>query len=206
MLEAALAARALPVVVLIRPRAGDFLYSAEEFTLLEREVELARELGAAGVALGLLTAEGELDEDRLARLVERAGPLAITFHRAFDQLADPRAAVTRLRALGVRRVLSSGGAATAEAGRARLRELVELTGDELEIVAAGTVRSGNVLELVQATGVRAVHLAARTQRSSRMHFRNSAARLGALEDDHDWNETDPAEIAAVVAALAQRSG
>lgn len=200
--EAAVAAGWLPVVVLVRPRPGDFVYSSAEFELLVREVELAREAGAAGVALGLLTAEGALDEERLARLVERARPLAVTFHRAFDQLAEPLGALERLRALGVARILTAGGAARARDGVAALAELVAAAGEGLEVVAAGGVRSDHVRALVQASGVHAVHLAARGHQASAMRFRNPRARLAtAGEDDYGWRVTDEHEVAALVRAL-----
>jgi len=202
--EAAVAARLRPVIVLVRPRAGDFLYSAAEFALLEREVELARGAGAAGVALGVLTADGELDESRLARLVERARPLPVTFHRAFDQLANPLGAVARLRALGVARVLTAGGAARARDGVAQLAELVVAAGDALEIVAAGGVRADHAQSLVRASGVRAVHLAARGHQASAMRSRNPLARLSTEgTDDYGWRETDELEVAALVRALRQ---
>jgi len=200
--EAALAARRLPVIVLVRPRAGDFLYSASEFDVLVREVELARAAGAAGVALGVLTRDGGLDEERLARLVQRAGPLAVTFHRAFDQLADPLGALERLRALGVARILTAGGAARARDGARQLAELVSAAGDGLEVVAAGGVRADHVRALVQASGVRAVHLAARGFQPSAMRFRNPLARLATGgDDDYGWRTTDEHEVAALVRAL-----
>ncbi|MEQ1894391.1 MAG: copper homeostasis protein CutC, partial [Planctomycetota bacterium] len=195
----------LPVVALVRPRAGDFLYSAEEFATLARDLVHARELGAAGIATGVLTAGGEIDAERLGRLVELARPLPLTFHRAFDQVRTPTAALARLLELGVARVLSSGGAATARAGSPVLRALVEQAGGRIEVIAAGTVRAEHVRALVQATGVRAVHLAASARRASAMEHRNPSPRLGPASEDYDFQETDPERVRAVVQALRERS-
>ena len=207
--HAALAAAAglalLPVVALIRPRGGDFLYSRVEFEELERDLEHARELGAAGIATGVLTAGGEIDAERVGRLVERARPLPLTFHRAFDQVRAPETALARLLELGVARVLSSGGAATAREGSAVLRALVEQAAGRLEVVAAGTVRAENVRTLVEATGVCAVHLAASVRRESAMEHRNPAARLGSASEDYAFSETDPERVSSVVRALRARA-
>lgn len=200
-LAEALAPGGLPVVALVRPRSGDFLYSPAEFAALERDLLHARELGVAGIATGVLTAGGEIDAQRLGRLVEAARPLPLTFHRAFDQVRAPRAALARLLELGVARVLTSGGAETAQAGQAVLRELVEAAEGRLEVVAAGTVRAENVRALLQATGVRAVHLAASGPRASAMAFRNPAPRLGTAGDDYDYRETDAERVRALVAAV-----
>jgi copper homeostasis protein len=152
----------IPVFVLIRSRPGDFIYGRIERAEMERAIDQACRLGADGLVLGALTPSGEIDAPALRRLVRRCGHRPVTFHRAFDALA-PAARVAALSILarsGVRRVLTSGGAATAFDGRAAIAELVGRAPAGLGIVAAGGIRGESVVELVRATRVTEVHLAA----------------------------------------------
>ena len=107
LIEAVRAAVSVPVFVMVRPRAGDFLYDESEFRVMQRDVQCAREAGADGVVAGTLLASGDVDRSRLAALVEAARPLPLTFHRAFDVCADPAAAIEVLAAAGVARLLTS---------------------------------------------------------------------------------------------------
>jgi len=147
----------IPVVALLRPRPGDFVYTAAELAVLRRDVDAAREAGATAVALGVSHGDGSVDVDRTRELVERARPMQVTFHRAFDLVPDLRAGIDDLLRLGVERVLTSGGAPEALAGKERLRTAVELAGERLIVLAGGGVRAANVLALVESTGVREVH-------------------------------------------------
>ncbi len=157
MMEATRAAVRIPLFALIRPRPGDFGYTDEEVAVMERDISLARQAGLDGVALGILTSAGVIDTERVAKLVREARPLAVTFHRAFDLARDRREALEAVRSLGIARLLSSGGAASALDGVANLRELVLQAGEDVTIVAAGGVRAHNVCRIVAASGVRAVH-------------------------------------------------
>jgi len=145
------------VVVLARPRRGDFILDRGDFAALEADVAAARDLGADGVALGVLTPAGEVDVRRTARLVEGAGPLKVTFHRAFDQLEDRSSGIDVLLGLGVHRVLTSGGAPSAWEGRRELRALVDRLEGRIEVVAAGGVTGASAAGLLEATGVPAIH-------------------------------------------------
>src|ERR1051325_11783650 len=107
---------AAPVHVLIRPRGGDFLYSDDEMALMLRDIAGAKRLGVAGVVLGALDAGGRGDVEHTSVLVDAARPMAVTFHRAFDLTRSPVEALDALMALGIERVLTSGQAASAEAG------------------------------------------------------------------------------------------
>ena len=147
----------IPVVVMVRPRGGDFVYSSAELEVMERDVTEARAGGAAGIALGVLTRAGRVDEDALRPLLRAAGPLPVTFHRAFDHAADLPAALDALMALGVRRVLTSGGAPSAREGRETLGALVRRSGDRIAIVAGGRVDAAAARDLV-AAGVRELHV------------------------------------------------
>lgn len=202
-LSAALALGGIEVVSLVRPRGGDFLYSDEEFDVLARDVAGARALGANGVALGCLTSAGRVDEPRCARLIALARPMRVTFHRAFDLVREPEAALESLIELGVERVLTSGQAARASEGQVLLARLVRVARGRIEVVAAGGVRPENVRALLQATGIGAVHFSASVRRESAMLHRNSAAHLAAArahEEYAHW-ETDEARVRALVELL-----
>jgi copper homeostasis protein len=148
------------VVVLVRPRAGDFCYDAIELEEICADIRFAVEAGASGVAVGALTTEGRVDRDALERFVEAAGSAALTFHRAFDWTVDPLVELEVLIEAGVERVLTSGAAQSAERGVQLLRLLVERADDRIAIVVAGGVRSHNAAEIVSATGVRELHFTA----------------------------------------------
>ena len=108
----------VPVRVLLRPRCGDFLYTESEFELLCRQVKRFAALGADGIVIGVLTPEGDLDEERMAKLISLAGGCGVTLHRAFDVCRDPFAALETAKRLGVDTILTSGSAgATAPQAR-----------------------------------------------------------------------------------------
>ena len=147
----------LPLVVMIRPREGDFVYSDDELSRMYEDVAMARSLGASGVVLGVLDTFDRLDLERTAALVEAARGTPVTFHRAIDQVARRVVSIDALAALGVARVLSSGGAETASDGVDELRAMVQRAGDRLDIVAGGGVRANNARAIVERTGVTEVH-------------------------------------------------
>ncbi len=155
--ESLLAVVDVPLLVMIRPRGGSFVYSEVELTRMCEDVAMARALGAAGVVLGVLDESDHVDLDRTAALVHAAGELAVTFHRAIDRVADRLDAIDSLAALGVARVLSSGGAETASDGADELRAMTERAANRLTIVAGGGVRGHNARALVERSGVREVH-------------------------------------------------
>jgi copper homeostasis protein len=157
LLEQALAIARVPVCVMVRPRAGEFVLRAGELERMAGEVRALRERRVAGVVLGLLTPAGEIYMEATRKLVELARPLQVTFHRAFDSARDPAAALERLIELGVDRVLTSGGAPTAWEGRATLRALVEQARGRISVMAGGKVRADHAQALLDATGVDELH-------------------------------------------------
>ncbi len=201
LLEACLAEGGIEVVVLLRPRGGDFLYAPDELAVLERDLDAARAAGAAGVALGCLTPDGDVDAAATARLVARARPLPVTFHRAFDLVRAPERALETLVGLGLARVLSSGQAATAFEGRTALAALVREARGRLTVIAGGGVRAENARALVAASGVRELHLSGAVRRASAMRHRNAAVRLGRAGEEYERWETDEAAVRALVQAL-----
>jgi len=152
------------VHTLIRTRPGGFVYDPTELDVLVRDVRAAVRAGAAGVVVGALTTCGDVDEDALRALVEAAGDASVTFNRAFDVVAEPLATIDRLAALGVTRVLTSGGAARAIDGRVGLKAAVtraQAGGGLVQIMAGGRIRWQQVGQLL-VTGIGAVHLSARS--------------------------------------------
>jgi copper homeostasis protein CutC len=160
---------AIPVHVLIRPRAGDFTYDAGEAELIGADIRAAVAAGAAGVVIGASRSDAQLDTSLLERLVriaheaaERRGrPVALALHRAFDLCADPIGALEAAIGLGFGTVLTSGGAESALAGRAMLAALVSQARGRIRILAAGGIGPENVAGIL-ATGVDEIHASCQT--------------------------------------------
>lgn len=156
-LERSAAGLTIPVVAMARVRPGSFVYTADEIRDTVRTIRALRAAGAAGIVFGALTVDGDIDAEATARVIEAARPLPVTFHRALDASRDLDRALDTLLELGVDRVLTSGGAATAAEGVATLRRLVVRAGDGLAVIAGGNVRAHTVAALVGDSGVRDVH-------------------------------------------------
>ncbi len=193
----------VPVFVMVRPRAGDFLYDAGEFDVMLRDIRHLRAAGASGIVSGVLLANGQVDAARLRELVDAARPLPFTFHRAFDLVADPAAALEVLAAAGVARVLTSGQAASAVAGAAAIAQHVATAGARLVVMAGAGIRPANVREVVTLTGVHEVHLSATVWRPGAMQFRRQGVPMAtsAPPDAFAVRATDDEVVAAVLAAL-----
>lgn len=145
----------IPVFVLIRPRAGDFVYTPAEHRTMLEQIGQAKDAGAHGIVSGSLTDHQTFD------LVEAAHPLPFTFHRAFDEYVDQATKLEQLIALGVDRVLTSGGAPTAAEGAGQIRRLVVQARDRITVLAGGGIDASNVFNLVLETEVREVHFSVR---------------------------------------------
>ena len=157
LLRAALAATSLPVHVLIRPRGGDFVYDEGEVRTMLSDIARCRKLGASGVVVGALTPGGAVDVPVMRRLVAAARPLSVTFHRAFDESADPLAAFGEILSLGCDRLLTSGHAPDALAGRALIGELVRRAGGRIVVMAGCGVRPGNIAQIARDSGAPEFH-------------------------------------------------
>lgn len=161
----------IPLYVLIRPRAGDFLYDDDEAEAMRRDIETCAALGCDGVVLGVLDADGGVDMQRCYELIAAAGHLGVTFHRAFDLVRDSQRALEDVIALGCERVLTSGGQTSAPAGAALLHELVAQAGDRIAIMPGAGVSAANLAALAAATGAREFHASAKRQLASGMRHR-----------------------------------
>ncbi|MFT7639841.1 MAG: copper homeostasis protein [Pirellulaceae bacterium] len=151
------------VMAMIRPRGGDFCYSNREAEVMVRDIVAAREIGVDGIVIGALTSALAVDRGVCQRLLDAAGPVDVTFHRAFDLVADPFEALDELQGLGIRRLLTSGQRATAIEGIDLIRQLVDRSGD-LAVMAGAGVDSEIVPELLQV-GVREIHSSASSEES-----------------------------------------
>lgn len=164
--------------VMIRPRAGDFLYSADELAVMRDDIARAAECDADGIAIGLLTADGDVDVERTSELVKLARPLEVTFHRAIDMARDVEVALQDVIRTGAERVLTSGGEPSAMQGRHRIRDMVRASAGRISIMAGGGVRPENAREIAGATGAQEYHAALRRAAPDVMRFHRKKIQLG----------------------------
>jgi copper homeostasis protein len=147
----------VPVFSMVRPRGGDFFYSEAEFEIMRRDLDLAKKLRMDGVVLGLLDADGHVDIARTKELVDRARPLPVTFHRAFDECIDLRRGVEDVIQTGAARLLTSGGKRTAPEALEVLEELVRIAGEHLIVMPGSGLHARNIREAVAKTGAAEFH-------------------------------------------------
>lgn len=147
----------IPIFAMIRPRAGNFAYDHAEFAEMQAQITAAREMKMDGVVFGILTAANTVDLERTRALVELAAPLPVTFHRAFDRTASLTQALEDVIATGAKRVLSSGGAASAPQGKERLRELVRAAGSRIIVMPGAGIHSDNFADVRRATCAKEFH-------------------------------------------------
>lgn len=204
MMRATVRCTRLPVFAIIRPRGGDFLYDAAEIEVMLRDAEGAKSCEVAGIVSGALNPDGSIDEDGTSALLEAAHPLPFTFHRAFDLARDLDEALDTLQALGVDRVLTSGGAASALEGVSTIARLVRRGGERIAVMAGGGVRADHAARLVQEGQVRELHMRGARRVESRMAYqpRHVPIARGYTADDFAWNGTDEGAVRHVVSAVA----
>ncbi len=166
--------------VMVRPRGGDFCYSADEFSIMQRDILIAKQLGANGVVFGLLTVEGRMDKPRMQQLVELARPLKVTCHRAFDMTADLPQALEDLIELRVDRVLTSGSQRSAIDAMPTLKQLVQNAQERIIVMACGEISISNVKAVLNYTGATEIHAGLGESVASAMRFRNSRIDMGSL--------------------------
>jgi copper homeostasis protein len=167
--------------VMIRPRGGDFLYTDAEFASMQHDIRSAKELGADGIVLGLLRADGTVDVERTRQLVDLARPLPVTFHRAIDVSRNLLEALEDVISTGVARVLTSGGKPSVVDGAAMVAKMVELAKDRIIVMPGCGIRPENVLSILEATGAHEVHIALEEETPSGMHFRKAEIPMGGVD-------------------------
>jgi len=189
--------------VIIRPRGGDFLYTPQELEVMREDIRTAKDLGADGVVIGCLTADGDIDQARTAELIELARPLNVTFHRAFDMCQDPQQSLEELVKLGVDRVLTSGQEASCLEGLELLAALQRQAAGRIIVMPGGGITPRNIQKIVAGTGVSEVHLSARSTVDSSMRVRNSRVYMGGTlrPPEYSWKTTDEGIVRSVVQSL-----
>jgi copper homeostasis protein len=181
---------------IIRPRGGDFLYSSDEFAIMKEDIKFCKDLNCDGVVIGLLLEDGKIDYDRTSRLVQLAYPMEVTFHRAFDRVADPLVALEQVIKTGCTRILTSGLFPTAIEGRAALQQLVKHSANRIVIMPGSGIRSTNIVEIAQHTGAFEFHASARKMSPSRMVYHN-----GQMKEELNQVTVDQQEISRLVQHL-----
>lgn len=196
---------AAPVMMMIRPRGGDFLYSEDEMEVMLRDISVAKDLGVMGVVFGVLTESGRVDRGRTERLVETARPLSVTFHRAFDVSRNLIESLDILMEIGVDRVLTSAGGASVLDAMPVLGDLLSAAGDDLIVLPGGGIRADNVRRLLDLSGVREVHIGASRMVPSSMKFRAAGVPMGRAYEPDEYlrEEADVSAIQDVVAELVR---
>lgn len=193
----------IPIRCLIRPRFGDFLYTEEEVELMELQIHALIDSGAEGVVIGCLTAEGDLDEAKMCRLIAAAQGHRITMHRAFDVCRDGLQTARQAAELGVDTILTSGQAANCWLGREFLGRLLEQE-LPLAVMAGGGVNPRVMEELLALYPLRAFHMSGKVTLNSGMVFRREGVPMGlpGLDEYSIW-QTDAGNIRQAAAVLSR---
>ena len=191
--------------VMIRPRGGDFLYDEDEIATMEADIASAKSAGVDGVVFGVLTRDGRVDCETTERLIARARPVSVTFHRAFDMTPEPLIALETLIELGVDRILTSGQEPTAYEGAERIAELIKAAVDRVIILPGGGINARNVARIAAVTGASEIHFAARVPTTSAMRFRRGDVYMGGelRPPEYDRLDTSTAAVAAMIAAATR---
>jgi copper homeostasis protein len=161
---------------MIRPRGGDFFYSAEEFDIMRSDVKTCKELGCDGVVIGMLNRDGTVDKERCKKLVELAYPMGVTYQRAFDRVKDPFAALEDVIETGCERILTSGLVPGCLDGAPLIAKLIKQADERITIMPGSMLRSGNVAEIAKITGATEFHTSARINIDSSMEYLNAGMK------------------------------
>lgn len=192
----------IPVHVLIRPRGGDFLYTADEVRLMAADIRRVVALGARGVVIGALREDGTVDTDACRRMIEAAEGASVTFHRAFDLCRDASAALETVISLRCQRLLTSGQAASAPEGIGTLRAMVSQAAGRLSVMAGAGVNSSNAAGILRRTGCHELHASCKHTVGSLMRYRREGVAMGKPgSDEYARWETDEEEIRRIVSGV-----
>jgi len=184
----------LPVYVMIRPRGGDFIYSNEEFEIMQHDIRLCKQSGFPGVVFGILNAQGCVDRGRCKDLLSACGDMRVTFHRAFDRTKDLHESIRQLIGLGFERILTSGGESDVEKGKNTIKNLQREYGKDIVIMPGCGVTSANARTIADYCGISEIHATAKAKVLSGMsnpkvHFTDA------------WHESSKQEISAIKESL-----
>ncbi len=200
--EWALMAAPIPMHCLVRPRAGSFVYSPAELSVMIGDIACLKKAGAHGVVVGALTPEHAVDAPALQRMVEAAHPMRVCFHRAFDLAADRGAALESIIDAGAALLLTSGGAASLPEGAEEVRSLAKQAGGRIEIVGGAGVRIGNAGELWRTLPIATLHASLRTPWPG-TSLNGGSAQMG-IRDTEPLHSVRSQDVRAVLAQLTPR--
>lgn len=147
----------IDINVIIRPRAGNFIYNKEEILIMKNDIEICKNIGVNGIVIGMLTKTNEVDVENIKELIGLAKPLSITFHMAFDEIENKENAIEKLCELGVDRILTKGGRENALKNRDEIKRLIEYAANRITILPGGGITKQNYKEFVKCVGAREIH-------------------------------------------------
>jgi len=195
----------IPIMVMIRPRGADFLYSGDEFEIMKHDIRSAKELGAYGVVFGILKADGNFDMDRMGRLADLARPMQVCCHRAFDMTSDPFRALDDLIMLGIDRVLTSGQSDNALLGALLIRNLITHANNRITIMPGHGIKEHNLREVIDQTGASEFHMYLTKQLPTAMNFIRDDVKMGKPElSEYSHAVVDAERIRAAKKILMQK--
>lgn len=196
----------IPINVLIRPRYGDFLYTDYEFQMIAQDAQLFRELGADGIVVGFLKADGNLDVERLNVLKEKAGTGTMTLHRAFDMCRDPYKSLEEAIEAGVDTILTSGQRSTCLEGKELLGELIRKAEDKIDIMAGSGVNVETMGCLMDEIGATIFHMSGKMIVNSGMIYRKEQVSMGIPGiREYDIFRTEEEEIRRAKKLMEEKS-
>lgn len=195
----------LTVCAMVRPRAGDFCYSHEEFETMLEEIALLKAHHCDAIVTGVLLPNGCIDIERMHQLMAAAAPMAVVFHRAIDVAKDPIDGLEQLVAKGLMRVLTSGRALKVTEGLSEVKALIDHFGDRLQVMVGSGVSTANIATIVKESGCRHVHLSGRVAFPSAMALDYITGAMNAFEAVNIYR-TDEAIIAQIRNQLDQLYG
>lgn len=205
MIEAVRQQVNLDVFVMIRPRGGDFCYNSYEFHIMKRDIDQCQRLSVDGVVFGILNSDGTLDKNRCQELIERARPLKVTCHRAFDMTRDPFEALEDCIEVGFDRILTSGQQPTAALGVDVISKLVNQAAGRIIIMPGAGVNEQSVEAIVSKTKATEIHFSASRMRESLMTYRNSSiSGMGSAEGAEFMIRTVDPERIRLIRKLAEQ--
>jgi len=195
----------IEIMVMIRPRGGDFCYSKLEFEIMKKDIEACKAMGADGVVFGILLPDGNIDVERTKELVKLSRPLKVTHHRAFDMTPDPFKALEEIIGLGIDRILTSGHKNTVPEGKKLIAKLIRKAGDRIIIMPGSGISEENIQQIRKETGAHEFHLTGRKKKESKMQFRKEGIFMGGLPQipEYEISVTDENRIRKVVEAARQ---
>ena len=192
----------IPCNVLIRPRAGDFVYSDLEMRIMEYDMETMISLGVNGLVFGCLDVEGNIDQDNARRLVtfarSKKSDISLTFHRAIDMTRDILSSARTVVNLGFHRILTSGGEQSARAGVDIIRELVREVGQDIIIMPGAGINANNLQEILSKTNCPEFHASAREVKQSEMKYQNESCSMGSNGEEYRTMITSVKKVQTLV--------